>query len=132
MKFSKLAALLATVILALALAVAGCGGGSEDSPEDVTESFYSALSDSDAGEVCDLLSNSAAESAAAGGDSCEDGFQKALDSGAAQAALGVADDIEVGEAEIDGDSATVTVSSGSQEDEVSLVKEDGKWKVDLG
>jgi ABC-type glycerol-3-phosphate transport system substrate-binding protein len=128
---SKLAALLAALVLALALAVAGCGG-SDESPEDVTESFYSALADEDAGEVCDLLSESAAESAAGGGDSCEDGFKDALETGAAQAALGLADDIEVGDSEIDGDSATVTVTSGDQEDEVPLVKEDGEWKVDIG
>jgi len=132
MKPSKLAVLLAALVLALAFAVAGCGGGSDASPEEVTENFYSALADGDADEACGLLSNASAESAAGGGESCEEGFKQALDSGAAQAALGVADDIEVGDSEIDGDSATVTVTSGNQEDEVPLIKEDGEWKIDIG
>ena len=131
MKLSRLPALLAALVCAFALAIAGCGG-SDESPEEVTESFYSAIADGDAGEACDLLSDASAESAAAGGESCEEGFQNALDSGAAQAALGVADDIEVGDSKIDGDSATVTVTSGNQEDEVTLVKEDDKWKIDIG
>ena len=129
---SRLAALLATLVLAFGLAVAGCGGDGEDSPEEVTESFYAALSDSDAAEVCGLLSESAVENVVQGGDSCEEGFEQALDTGAAQAALGIAEDIEVGEAEIDGGSATVAITSGGREDEISLVKEDGEWKIDLG
>ena len=129
MKTSKLAVLPA--ILALALVGVGCGGG-EDSPEDVVDSFYSALSDGDAGEICGLLSDSAAEGAAEGEDSCEAGVQKGIDSGEAEEALGVADQVEIGEAKVDGDNATVTVTHEGEEAEVPLVKEDGEWKIDIG
>lgn len=129
MKPSKLAALLA-VLFAFALVVAGCG--SNDSPEDVVESFYSALSDGDAGEICELLSASAAESAAEGEESCEEGVQKGIDSGDAEEALGVADEVEVGESSEDGDTAEVTVTFGDEEEQVPLVKEDDEWKIDIG
>ena len=130
MKLSRLAALLTALTLACAFAVAGCGG--EDSPADVVEDFYSALSDGDAGEICDLLSNSAQEDAAGNEDSCEDGVQKEIDSGAAEEALGAAGDVEVGDATEDGDTAEVTVTSGDDEAQVPLVKEDGEWKIDIG
>jgi hypothetical protein len=130
MKISKLAALMAALCLAFGLVVAGCG--SSDSPEDVVESFYTALGDGDAGEICDLLSSSAQEEAAAGEDSCEDGVKKAIDSGAAEEALGAADEIEVGEVTEDGDTAKVAVSFGDEESEVPLVKEDDEWKIDIG
>ena len=130
MRPSKLAALLAALVLAFALAAAGCGGG--DSPEDVVESFYSALADGDAGEICDLLSESAQEGAAAGEDSCEEGIEAAIDSGEAERFLGVADEVEVGDASEDGDTAEVTVTFGDEEEQVPLVKEDDEWKIDIG
>ena len=131
MKLSKLAALLAAMTLAFAFVVAGCGGG-EDSPEDVVESFYTALGDGDAEEICSLLSNSAAESAAEGEETCEAGIEKGIDSGAAEEALGAADEVEVGDAKEDGDTAEVTVSFGNEEAQVPLVKEDGEWRIDIG
>ena len=129
MKPSKLAALIAALTLAFAFVVAGCG--SDDSPEDVVESFYSALGDGDAGEICDLLSEASQEDAAEGEDSCEAGVQKGIDSGEAEEALGVADEVEVGEATEDGDTAEVSVSFGDEEAEVPLVKEDDEWKIDI-
>lgn len=136
MKLSKLVTAVAALTLVFALVAAGCGGddGGGDSPEDVTQSFYTALSDGDAAEICDLLSERAAQTAAEdeGADSCEDGVGKGIESGAAEAALGAADDVEIGEATIDGDSASVAVTSGEQEAEVPLVKEDGDWKIDIG
>ena len=129
MKLSKLAALLAGMTLASALVAAGCGG--DDSPEDVVESFYSALGDGDAEEICSLLSNSAAESAAEDEETCEAGVQKGIDSGAAEEALGAADEVEVGEVKEDGDTAEVTVTFGEEEAQVPLVKEDGEWRIDI-
>lgn len=130
MKLSRLAALIATLTLALVLVAAGCG--SSDSPEDVVESFYTALGDGDAGEICELLSSSAQADAAEGEDSCEAGVQKGIDSGAAEEALGVADEVEVGEVTEEGDTAKVSVSFGDEESEVPLVKEDDEWKIDIG
>ena len=129
MKTLRLLAALAALTLAFALVAVGCG--SDDSPKDVVESFYSALSDGEAGEICDLLSASGQEGAAAGADSCEDGIQKLIDSGEAEEALGVADEVEIGDATEDGDTATVKVSFGDEETEVPLVKEDDEWKIDL-
>ena len=133
MKISKIgtAALLALLVAASAALVAGCGGGDGDSPETVVEDFYAALEDGDAGAACDLLSSSAVEDSTAGGGSCEEVFQQTIDSGTIAAAFGAIGDIEIGEASIDGDTATVDITAGDQEDEVPLVKEDGDWKIDL-
>ena len=44
----------------------------------------------------------------------------------------MADEVEVGDATEDGDTAEVTVTFGDEEAEVPLVKEDDEWKIDIG
>jgi len=121
------------VLAALAgLLIAGCGGS--DAPEDVVDEFFQATADSDAEAFCATLSEASQTQAAETEDveTCEEGAEKAFGSGDFEAAAEMAGDVEVGEATIDGDSATVTATSGDVEEEVPLVKEDDEWKVELG
>lgn len=120
-------------VLAAGLLTLGCGGS--DSPEDVATDFYAALSDQDASAFCETLSESAAQAAADDEDaeSCEEGVEASFSSGDAEEAIAQTEDIELGEASIDGDTATVPTSSGEgQEGETPLIKEDDEWKVDIG
>lgn len=121
--------------LAGALVAAGCGGDdggstveSGASPEEVVDSFYGAVADNDAEAACALVTEETAQQAAdqEDADSCEEATS--FGDGAS-----LAESIEVGDAEIDGDKATVEVSSSAQEGTgtVDLVQEDGEWKIDL-
>lgn len=123
------------LVLALLVGVllAGCGGG--DSPEDVLSGFYAALGDGDAGAYCDLLDEASAQAAAEdkGVDTCEEAAEMTFSSTNAAALIAQSEAIEVGESTIDGDTATVAVTTADGEDlDVPLVEEDGEWKVDLG
>ena len=131
--FTRLAALALT--LGAGLIAAGCGGDdggstveSGASPEEVVEAFYGAVGDNDAAAACDLVTEETAQQAAdqEDADSCEEATS--FGDGAE-----LADSIEVGDATIDGDTATVEVSSSAQEGSgsVDLVQEDGEWKIDL-
>lgn len=118
--------------LTLGLLAAGCGGS--DSPEDVASDFFGAVQDQDAGAMCELLSEASAQQAAEDEDaeSCEEGVEKAFASEDATAGLAALEGAEVGEAEIDGDTATVGVTSAEGlEGEFQMVKEDDEWKVNL-
>ena len=118
---------IAALAAAAALA-AGCGGD-DRSPEDTVSEVYAAIADGDFETVCSLTDESAQQSLidqSDGAESCED---------AAAEVIGeeddTFDDVEVGEADIDGDTATVTITSDSlgETDEVGLVLEDDEWKV---
>jgi len=115
----------ALFVALVALFAVGCGGGS--SPEDAVSGLYEAAADGDAEGVCENLSEDAAAAAAADEDeeTCEAGVTKSL-SGGAGALLG---DIEVGEADVEGDSGTVEITALGQTDTVDVVQEDGEWKV---
>ena len=125
-------------VLAMGPLAAGCGGDDapdEDAPpEEVASAFLTAVQDQDAEAMCATLSEASATQAAEEEDagSCEEGVDKAFASEDAAASLEALDGAEVGEATIDGDTATVEATSAEgQEGEFSLVNEDG-WKVDLG
>lgn len=131
----RLAALVAA--LTLGLLAAGCGGSdspSDATPEEVASDFFGAVQDQDAGAMCGLLSEASAQQAAEDEDaeSCEEGVEKAFASADAEAGLAALEGAEVGEAKIDGDTATVGVTSAEgQEGEFQMVKEDDEWKVNL-
>jgi hypothetical protein len=122
----------AIAIAASALLAAGCGGS--DEPDAVVEDFYAATADGDAEQLCALVTDETAQSAAEQEDAetCEEGVEKSFASEGAEEAASLAEDVEVGDATIDGETATVEVSAAGQSDEVNLVKVDDEWKVDLG
>ena len=129
---------MATAALAVGLVAAGCGGDDapdEDAPpEEVASAFITAVQDRDAEGMCATLSEASATRAAEEEDAetCEEGLEKAFASEDAEAELAPLDGAEIGEATIDGDTATVAATSADgQEGEFTLVNEDG-WKVDLG
>jgi len=128
MKNSRVRAIAIAVATAAALAVAGCGGS--DSPEDVVSNFYTAVGDGDFEAVCDLLSEGAAQATIdeEGAETCEEAAEASLEG--AGAASELLDQIEVGEATIDGESGTVEISFAGQSDTVNVVQEDDEWKVD--
>jgi hypothetical protein len=115
-----------------AVFVVGCGGSDStdsdaaSSPEDAVQAFYDASKSQDAAATCAVLSSDSQDIAAAGEDSCEAAFEAAVKSGNAD----VPDNLEIGDAKIDGDSATVAVTTDSGDSSFTLVNEDG-WKIDL-
>jgi hypothetical protein len=116
--------------------LAGCGGDSdsEATPEEVVADFYAATGDADPEAMCALITEDAAQAAAddENADTCEEGVQASIDAGDNAGVSELADSIEVGDATIDGDEATVGITALGTEDEVHLVQEDGQWKLDLG
>lgn len=124
----------ATVALVAATALlAGCGGDDAATPEQVAEDFYAATAEADAGRICELVTEETAQAGAddEGADTCEEGVTASIDAGDAEEAAALAEEVEIGEAMIDGDTATVQVSSGEETGEVELVKEDDEWRIDL-
>jgi Domain of unknown function (DUF4878) len=64
---------LFVVVAAAAAAVAiGCGGNGEDTPEEVTETFFNAVADGDGEEACDLLSDEGLENLPQDPEACEE------------------------------------------------------------
>jgi len=119
----------AAVAAVAALGFGGCGGGDE-SPEDTVSAFYTAVGEGDFEGVCDRLSEGAIQATIdeEGAESCEEAAETSLEG--AEEASALLDQIEVGEASIDGESGTVEITLEGQTDTVNVVQEDGEWKVD--
>lgn len=128
----RVAALLLAVIGGALLA--GCGGSDPDPPEQVVSDFFAATADKDGAKLCSLVTEETAQAAAdqSDADSCDEGANASFEGSDSDAVVAEAEGVEVGEATIDGDSATVKVTSMDQEEEINLVKEGEEWKVDFG
>lgn len=116
--------------------IAGCGGDDEEeaaTPEDVVSAFFEATVNRDAAGVCETITVESADAAAANEDAetCEEGAEITFASEAAEAEIAQFEAAEIGAATIDGDTATVSVTSEGQEAGLPVVKEDGEWKVNL-
>ena len=127
---------IAGAVLALAAGalIAGCGGSDgAETPEDAVQAFFDASVDKDAEALCDSMTEESQTQAAEDEDveTCEEGAEKAFASEGAEEELAQFEDAEIGEATIDGDTATVTVTSQGQEGQLPVVKEDDVWKVDI-
>jgi hypothetical protein len=124
-------------VLALALALAGCGGGSDGQEEAVrgaVDRLYSALAEKDAGGVCEALAREQREVVARGGGtkppaSCEQVMGVALNFVGRGKGLEDADQAEVTDVELDGSRAVATVDFKGRSAQVELRKEGGDWKV---
>jgi len=115
-------------LLVSAVTLLGCGSSEEattqGTPEEAAETFWNAALKGDAETSWELLSEGVKEGL---GDITK--WEAAVQNNPTAS-------VEVGKATIDGDSATVEVSIKSNgaeamTSEVSLVKEDGAWKVAL-
>lgn len=124
---------LVICLLALLTSVfvfAGCGDGDEgssDSAETVFEKFFAAWENGDADAMWDYFSKDTKESL--------DNNKKLWNEVMADEEIGGMT-FEIGKVKVDGDTATseVTAKMPGEEDDtttVTLVKEKGKWKVDM-
>jgi len=123
---------LACVALLLTLALSACGGGDDgDYAKQAVRDFVQATNDRDGDRLCgDLLSQEYMEKATgASGDHAQDACKQQLSLIKGLKLRLVA----VGDARVDGDSATVraTIVTGGQRQSRSfqLAKEDGSWKL---
>ena len=127
---------IAAAVLALAAGalIAGCGGeDGAESPEDAVTAFFDATVDKDSEALCASITEDSATETAESEDveTCEEGADKAFASENADEEIAQFESAEVGEATVDGETATVTVTSEGNEGEVSVAKEGDVWKVDL-
>ena len=115
--------------IALTAALAGCGGG--NGPEDAVNDFIAALKDKDAAKTCDLLAPDNQKMITdLNQGSCEDLMKEGLDSAGTDDALDNTN-AKVKDSTVDGDKATVTVEADGETNDITVVKVDGEWKVDL-
>lgn len=128
----KLHLLLPLALLALALGLVACGGGSDESDEDkVVETIETSVVSTDPADCTELatqafLEQTEFEQGAAAVESCEESAAETEND---------PDSVEVSEVEVDGASATANVSfEGGPYDgqilSVALVEGDGTWKMD--
>jgi hypothetical protein len=121
---------------ALAVPVGACGGGGsdEDDVKKAVNGVYDALASKNPEKVCDSLSKEGKEqivrTTGRSGKrmSCTSVFE--LGFTFAGDAFKDARDAEVTDVQVDGDEATATVKFKGKTGDVSLVKEDGDWKLD--
>jgi hypothetical protein len=118
----RLRPLLLVVALVIAAGLGACGGESEEDARQEIEEVIIGYGESDGAAACDFLSASALDQL--GGESgCSRQFE-----GVPPAEL------EVGEVEIDDDTATAQVTNTGEEGsdfELELVDEDGEWKISV-
>jgi hypothetical protein len=114
-----------------ALALAGCGGGSEGDVRGAIEGYMSALADGDGDEACSHLSGEMKRrlADAAGNGSCPEVVEMLAEN------FGEDDksklkDVEVVDIKIKGDTATAGVKGGDSTAE--LTKTDGDWLISGG
>jgi hypothetical protein len=128
--------LLTVLALVAALAALGCGGSRESDRDDVEKTVkgvYNALADKDAKKVCGYISEKGrkqiADSASRSGkkQDCEQVFTIGLAFAGDQ--LKAAKDVKVTDVKLDGDQAKAVISLEERKSDISLVKEDGAWKL---
>jgi hypothetical protein len=123
--------------LLMLFALAGCGGGGDDDPEEVTQTlrdFVRATNQRDGETLCgDLLTQEYMEKATgATGDRAEEACREQL-----ELTTGLQLDlISIGRTRLDGDEASVRAVIDTDGVRVPrlfrLEKEDGRWKLDDG
>jgi hypothetical protein len=128
-KFAVLACILSLLIPAVVLA--GCGGtstpSSTETPGSVAKAFWSASLQGDAATSWSLLAQSIRSRVKDQAAWASSGVTNTLNGGS----------IQVGKTIVKGNSATVTIkimsSSGKEimSEDVSLVKENGAWKIEI-
>lgn len=118
-----------SLVAALALTVTACGG---DSPGDTVKKYFDNISSGDFGAVYDLLSKDSPARKQYSRDEFVEMAKEEFPQGA------TISNYSVLEEKIDGDRATVKFRAtlkapdapeDTDEDTISLVKEDGKWKL---
>jgi ketosteroid isomerase-like protein len=120
-------------VLVLAATLAACGESADErAVRETVEDVRTALRDTDVGALCGLYSEAALmeiTGQAGGPASLQCQFGTALI--APELAEQVEGSFEVTDVTIDGDTATVTTESENGEQTAELVREDGRWKIDV-
>jgi hypothetical protein len=121
---ATLAAVLATGLIAAALAATGVlGGGDEESgksdEDQITEVVEDTLENYDDPDICDNWTDDYHETVEGGKDNC-----------APELELNSEQDFEVGDIQVDGDEATAEVEIDGDNEEIELKKEDDEWLID--
>lgn len=128
----------ALVGLAAATGLSACssgGGGGAATPQVAVETFFHAIGDKDPAAACSVVSTGGARLSGTPLDQCELGFQKVLDSVQDQGDIALLKGAAVTGATVTGDTATITsaqitkVPDGFQND-IDLVRLDGRWYID--
>jgi hypothetical protein len=123
-------------LVALTLALAGCGGGSSSATEfegeeravaDAIEEIQTAAQRRDQAKMCrELVARSLREKIASGGSSCDKEVEKALEDADAL-------ELVVRDVNVTGTTAEATVGGeagdGTKPRTMKLVKEDGRWRA---
>lgn len=128
--------LLATTLVALALALTACGGSSdEDDVRSAAENFASAFTDENWSEVCGLMTKGSKAQLEGAGEvlqvkgGCEDVWKKVANR-VPKSAKQQLENLEIDTVKVSGNKATVTTTS-SKGEPAQLRKEDGEWKFDF-
>lgn len=110
----RLRPLVAVVLLTAAVALSACGGESdEEQIEGVVASFSDAVREQDAGKLCDAVITERIPE----GEQCEDQCEDQV-SAEEFGSIGDVERIEVSEIEVDGETATATVTATVGGDEM--------------
>ena len=126
------------VVAVAAVALAGCGGGKKQSPEQTArgavQGFAKAFGDGDGKKACSLLTKSAGTAFVTRAkplthaNDCPTAIKRVHDEagGVVTQAYAAA---KVGKVTVTGSKATAQVKAGGAATTVGLVKEGGKWKL---
>jgi hypothetical protein len=120
---------------ALALAVAGCGGGDDKSAvESTIHSYLNAFVSGDGAKACSLMSDTTRTRFVARAGpvyktgNCGVAIDK-IRNQAGPAVLAALKGVKVSDVKVTGDTATAKLTSGKSFTSTTLVKQSGSWKV---
>jgi hypothetical protein len=118
--------IIVLIAAAFTLVVSGCGssgGSSSSAPSDVVNQFFDGAGAGDS-QVCSLLTKEAQDKVGVGTSTCESGVEQ-FGARAKPQLKG----LDVGEAEIDGDRATVPVKTAAASTTVTLQRDGDSWLI---
>jgi hypothetical protein len=128
----------AVVLAGLALGVGACGQdqGESDAVRAAARSYFAALGSGNGAQACRMLTDEVRRQFVAGvaaitsASNCEQALQTVLKGSSGHLVRRVAQAARIGQAKVDGDTATVKLSSNAQEVDVRMRKQHGAWRVD--
>lgn len=108
----------------------GGGGANSNDPADVVKAFAQAAKDNDGKAMCEMMSAQSKKGLEdfTSGKSCE---EAATENEGTDGPRIDPSKLEITNTEINGDTAKVTTKLEGEESTLTLVKEDGKWRIDL-
>jgi len=108
--------------------VAGCGASDEDEARAAVEKYVQALNEGDSEAACEQLTEGATQQIEEQfDDDCAGALDQAI--GAVGEAGASFEDLEVGDVNVEGETATATIEAPGGSTTTELTKEDGDWKL---